>query len=544
MLGRKVRVFKPHTEVRLDDLVPDDNFYRQLEQVLDLSFVRKLVATYYSPLGRPSIDPVVFFKLQLIMFFEDIRSERQLMATVHLNLAHRWYIGYDLDEAVPDHSSLSKIRERYGLETFLRFFEHVVELCVEAGLVWGEELYFDGTKVRANASVVNMMPRFYHEARQHLSQLFKHDGPLPESGVVLGGESARSDRFAQRSPSLIEKYDGTRITSRSNHWYERVADYLVSGTDPDASPMARFSGDLAKLGYHDHYVVDGGQARIILAALVTPASIMDNTPMLDLARWVRFRWHLRPRIAVGDSKYGTAVNIAGLEQDGLKAFIPRSEAGNRHKFYAYQDFHYEAERDVYLCPQGEEIRYWYRRGTEEAFMYRADAATCNTCPVKSKCTNSQSGRHIMRSFYQEALDRAAQYRGTEGYARAMRKRRLWPEPLFGEAKQWHGLRQFRLRGLWKVNAEGLMVAAGQNLKRLLAHKGPEERRGPVGCLLHLAVFPLFTASSLQVHKSLSWEMDFFNRLKDCATLSSILSDSAKGHYLVDPFIKHEYNSPT
>jgi transposase len=102
---------------------------------------------------------VVFFKLQLIAFFDGIRSERQLMENVNLNLAHRWFIGYDLDEPVPDHSSLSKIRERYGLEVFQLFFEHIVEMCIQAGLVWGEELYFDSTKVQANANVNGMIDR-------------------------------------------------------------------------------------------------------------------------------------------------------------------------------------------------------------------------------------------------------------------------------------------------------------------------------------------------------------------------------------------------
>lgn len=117
MLGRKERVCKVHAALCLEDLVPNDHFYRQVEAKLDLSFVRELVEGAYAPrMGRPSIDPVVFFKLQLIMFFEGIRSERQLMEQVKVNLAHRWYVGYDLDEAVPDHSSLSKIRDRFGLE--------------------------------------------------------------------------------------------------------------------------------------------------------------------------------------------------------------------------------------------------------------------------------------------------------------------------------------------------------------------------------------------------------------------------------------------
>src|SRR5256885_536013 len=103
------------------------------------------------------------------MFFEDIRSERRLMETVKLHLAHRWYLGYELDEPVPHHSSLSKIRSRYGLVIFERFFEHILERCQEAGLVWGKELYFDGTRVQANASMQKMKPRFAVQARHHLS---------------------------------------------------------------------------------------------------------------------------------------------------------------------------------------------------------------------------------------------------------------------------------------------------------------------------------------------------------------------------------------
>ena len=133
MLGLKAREFRQHVSISLEDLVPKDNFYRQVERSIDLSFVRDLANEFYSNIGRPSVDPVVFFKLQLIAFFEGIRSERQLMETVNLNMAHRWFIGYDLDEPVPDHSSLSKIRERYGLEAFQQFFEHIVELCIEAG---------------------------------------------------------------------------------------------------------------------------------------------------------------------------------------------------------------------------------------------------------------------------------------------------------------------------------------------------------------------------------------------------------------------------
>src|ERR671910_397600 len=138
MMGTKTRSFATLAQdISLEDLVPEDNFYRRLEARLDLSFVRELVRPLYAGGGRPSVDPVVFFKLQLVMFFEDLRSERRLMGVASDRLFLRWYLGYDLHEPLPEHSSLTRIRERFGLEAFRRFFEQIVEMCFEAGLVQG-----------------------------------------------------------------------------------------------------------------------------------------------------------------------------------------------------------------------------------------------------------------------------------------------------------------------------------------------------------------------------------------------------------------------
>jgi transposase len=176
MMGIKERNFQPLPEdISLEDLVPEDNFYRRLQERLDLSFVRELVEDLYAPSGRPSIDPEVFFRLQMVMFHEGVRSERELMRVVCDRLSVRWYVGYDLFEALPDHSSLTRIRDRYGLSVFREFFERVVELYIEAGLVWGEELYFDATKVDADASLESIAPRFYVE--EHLGELFAEEAP-------------------------------------------------------------------------------------------------------------------------------------------------------------------------------------------------------------------------------------------------------------------------------------------------------------------------------------------------------------------------------
>src|SRR5947209_6388539 len=184
MMGFKERAFAPLVAVSLEELVPQDHFYRHLQKVLDLSFVYDLVRESYALAGRPSIDPVVFFKLQLVMFFEDIRSERLLLRQVADRLSVRWYVGYDLDEPLPEHSTLSKIRQRYGLEVFRRFFEAIVQQCQQAKLVWGKEVYFDATQIEANADLDSLAPRFAVEAREaireHLTALFASEPPTLE----------------------------------------------------------------------------------------------------------------------------------------------------------------------------------------------------------------------------------------------------------------------------------------------------------------------------------------------------------------------------
>jgi transposase len=193
MMGTRLRSFAPlPRDVSLEELVPQVNFYRPLEATLDLSFVRELVEPLYGKGGRPSVDPVVFFKLQLVMFFEDLRSERRLMRKVSDRLSVRWYLGYDLFEPVPDHSSLARICERFGLGVIRSFFERIVQECLAAGLVWSEELYFDATKVEANASIDSTRSCSVLGGRleEHLAATFPEEAlPVQEedlSGVVAG----------------------------------------------------------------------------------------------------------------------------------------------------------------------------------------------------------------------------------------------------------------------------------------------------------------------------------------------------------------------
>jgi transposase len=485
MMGTKIRSFSPLPyDLSLEDLVPRDHFYRRLQARLDLSFVRELVAPLYAGGGRPSVDPVVFFKLQLVMFFEDIRSERQLMGMVSDRLSLRWYLGYDLFEPLPDHSSLTRIRERYGLIVFRRFFERIVQECVEAGLVWGEELFLDATKVEAKASMESRIPRF--AAQAHLGGLFG-DEEMPETEVGDGTSGPSAERELDALPAASDRglraknegrgdwisKDGKPERTIVRGGYRRKSDYEVSPTDPDAALMQHKRG-ASRMGYHAHYVVDGGKARVILNVLVTPADVTENQPMLDLLWRTIFRWGARVRRVSGDAKYGTKEIVAAVEKAAIRAYVSMVDFEKKSPYYGASRFVYDAERDLYRCPQGASLRLYTHSYTERLTRYRAKAETCNTCPSKPECTPGESGRVLMRSFDEEFLERVRAYRGSTPYEKALRKRRVWVEPMFGEAKEWHGMRRFRLRKLWRVNAEAMVIATGQNIKRLLAFSG----RGP------------------------------------------------------------------
>ncbi len=527
MMGSKARIFTPISVVSLDDLVPADHFYRHLDQKLDLSFVRDLVKETYAAGGRPSIDPIVFFKLQLVMFFEDIRSERLLMGLVADKLSVRWYVGYNLDEPLPDHSSLTRIRQRFGVAIFRRFFEAIVEQCRQAKLIWGKEFYFDATKVEANASMDSVKPRFAVEA--HLAQLFaaqseeecspaEEETSSEEQAPLLLPTSLSDTQREELAATNAQRHDWIEEAGRPNREethgsYRRVADYRVSTTDPDATIMPT-KGQGFHLGYHTHYVVDGGKKRIILNVLVTPSEVMENQPMLDLLWCTQFRWKIRPHQVTGDTTYGTLDIIQAVEDAHIRAYMPLAEPGERNSLLGIHQFLYDAEQDIYTCPQGEPLAYHYTRHVMNVRVYRADAETCNRCPLKIQCTTSFQGRTIHRNLRDQYTEHVRAYHQTEAYEKAMGKRKVWIEPLFAEAKQWHGLRRFRLRRLWKVNCEALITASGQNIKRLLQKRGWGRRPVPTGTAGQVVVV-IFRGG--WVSKK---EADFFKQKKRDASLSA------------------------
>ncbi len=492
MMGTKIREFAPLPDQSLEKLVPEGNFYRRLQERIDLSFVREMVQDLYAPSGRPSVDPVVFFKLELILFFEDLRSERQLMEVVADRLSLRWYVGYDLHEPLPDHSTLTRIRERYGLGIFRRFFDRIVEECFDAGLVRGEELFFDSTTIKADAARGSLIPRL--EVVRHVEELFEDESsakeqdpasepPRADAALPTAGDPGLKAANASRE-DFVSSAGRSGAPPRVANPRPKRRDEIVSRTDPDAR-LAGHVKAAAKMGYKAHYVVDGGKARVIVNALVTRADLQDNQPMLDLLWRTCFRWKLRPHHVTGDSVYGTLPNVKAIERAGIRAFMPIIDYTRGKRLFNKEEFAYDPERDVYVCPAGEVLKKDGIRFKQQITRYLADPETCGACALKARCTDGKSGRAVARSFDEEFYDRVRSYRGTFAYEKALRKRKVWIEPLFAEAKEWHGMREVRLRMLEKVNCEVLVTATGQNVKRLLKFG----TRGPWQVALAAALRP-------------------------------------------------------
>ena len=448
MMGTKDYQEKMFYNFSLSKRVPEDHFLRKVANVVNLRFVRKLVKPYYSHTGQPSIDPVVLFKMMLIGYFYGITSERRLAEELSLNIAFMWYLGYDLDEPTPNHSVISKARARYGKEVFEQFFQRVLGFCVEADLVGGEKVFVDSTLIKANASLKSIVPRQdllepKFSPREYVERVFS-ENPVEEDPPQQGPKETEASKRNRRG----EANKG-----------------LISTTDPDASVYQR-PGIPYQLAYKEHVAVDS-KARVITSVKVTPAAVADHRVLPDLIEGQP----IKPEEVCADKVYGVVDTYAHLFDKGILPSIPRrSTAGWRYTGgFPTDHFIYDKGRDVYLCPGNKVLK---RRGHNNRWHrteYQAEEGVCQQCELMSRCTVSKVGRSVIRYDRQEALDFALTHLKTEKAKATIKQRKTYPEPIFAEAKNSHGLRQAICRGLEKVTIQALLTCAVQNIKRLIKY---------------------------------------------------------------------------
>jgi transposase len=468
MMGRKDFAPKLFHTLSLSKLVPKGHLVRRLETVLDLGFVRRFCAPFYSPTGQPSVDPVVIFKMLVLGYLYGITSERRLAEECSLHLAFRWYLGYDLDEETPNHSVLSKARRRYGPEVFERFFQEVLGRCLQAGLIGGERLFADSTLIDANASVQSLVDRETtvfrrpEEPGQFVEALFQYDAA--EKGLspaVPGRPNSVAQEVDERKRCWKEKKSkrgrkpsGKRRTNRRQ----------VSTTDPDAAVVAR-PGMKARLAYKNHFTVDGAH-RVITAVRVTSADAEDSTQLAALLD----QQPVPARLVCADSHYGVAAVYEDIRRRGMRPVIPRRSSHTQKTKpdrIPLSEFHYDSDEDVYFCPQGRKLKRAAYDARWDRYYYRPKRSDCSDCPVRLACGTETSVRTIVRSPYQDSVEWALELLSRPNGREIMKQRQTTAEWVVAEAKNFHGLRRAQHRGLPRVSIQILLTGAVQNIKRLL-----------------------------------------------------------------------------
>ena len=441
----------------LDEVVPPDHLVRQIDGVLDLGWVHKELAPYYSPIGRPSIDPVLMIRMLIVGYVFALRSERRLCAEVQVNLAYRWFCKLGIEDKIPDHSVFCRARhERFRESDALRrVFEGVVAMCIAAGLVGGEAFSVDASLIKADVDKMKRLPgdqpiawpTISHAVREYLATL----------------DAARND----------EKGDGGDGDGSSSGGSSRSKPPKeVSLTDPQATWVTR-PGVNPFFAYDANYLIDN-KAGIIIDAEGTRANrtveIAVTQTMMDR---VSRRFDLRPQRLAGDTAYGAVRLLKWLVDRDIAPHIPVWDKSARPDgTFSRADFVFNQERNIYVCPGGSELTSTGNIDQGHIVHYRASKNDCSACSLKPKCTTAVV-RKVTRDLDEDVRDRVRALANTEAFEQSRRERKK-VEMRFAHMKRILKLDRFRLRGLSGVRDEVLLTATAQNLRRLvkLLSRGP------------------------------------------------------------------------
>lgn len=443
--------------INLVDFLGPDHFLVKLDKLVSLEWVRERTRQYYSHTGKPSVDPVVLIKMLLVGYIYDIRSERRLIEEVRLNLAYRWYVGYDLDEELPDHSIFTKARARFDKDLFLDIFEKILSECVRAGLVKGDGVLVDSTIVRADASM-NSMVELTLPADEYWRKLDES-----EKGEQRRGKKPKGDQSIQIGSQFNGDVDTEKIGKRRR---SRKAKYLRkrSTTDPDATVFYRY-GVGTSLSYKAHAIADTNG--IITAVAVSPSADHDTTKLPELLERHEKSLGTPPALA-GDTHYGSNEALTYLHEKGIKAAVPYTGKRKEKGRFPKEAFAYDEEKDQFTCPAGKVLRRKSTSRSRNLASYLANPEDCASCSMHADCMGkSKAAARMVTKGFGAALEEAARFSSSAEGERLAFQRHTVIEGLFGEAKTFHGMSRAKMRGLEKVEIQVLLTATALNLKRLV-----------------------------------------------------------------------------
>ena len=424
--------------INLEERIRPDHPLRKIAGLIDFDFIYDEVKEHYGIKGNVSVPPPVILKLMLLLILYNVRSERELMTTIPERLDWLWFLGYDLDDEIPDHSVLSKARSRWGMETFKHFFERIVWQFVEAGLVDGSKLFMDSSLVQANASNDSVVNR--ESLKRYLNQSYR-----------------------ELEARLQEQPEADHLGGVVNQTH-------ISTTDPEASVVRQ--GGKAKLYYKVHRAIDG-QEEIITTTEVTTGQVNEAHRLTGLIEGHTLNTEKEVETVVADSKYGTVENYLQCYDLGIQAHIPdlkkkQDQTGSREGIFGEEAFEYDPKTDTYRCPAGQIMKIRRHQKKRKAFEYLCAPEVSVVCSLRDQCTRSKTGRSIKRHQRHEELSRMREQAQSKPAQKDIRTRQYLMERTFARATRY-GFKRARWRNLWRVQIQEYLTASIQNILILIGH---------------------------------------------------------------------------
>jgi transposase len=427
-----------HYGVNLEKRVRSNNPLRAVKAAIDFRFVRTRVAAFYGKDGHESEDPIVIMKLMLLLFLDNVSSERELMRIVGERLDYLWFLEFDLDDEIPNHSVLSKARRRWGPEVFEELFIATVRQCVQAGLINGHKIHMDGSLIDANASNDSL-----------------HHGPpalIEALRRVYRGEAEKLDE-----PDEDDGEGGKR--------QERAT---VSRTDPDAALSRKHSKDPARLRYKHHRVVDD-QCGVVTAVETTAGDVPENQKLMNLVEQHESNTGYKVGVVVADAQYGTNENFAACQQHQIRSHMKDLRSTLKQDrvkkgIFQQSDFQYDAETETYVCPAGERLK---RSNSIDRgfFMFFSNPNICGGCRLRMRCmTSKRHVRKLKRHVAHEQIEKARAESHSGWGRRDRRRRQHLMEGSFATAANRHGFKRARWRRLHNQRIQDYLIGACQNIR--------------------------------------------------------------------------------
>ena len=438
----------------LEQLVPQDHEVRKLEEAIDWQFIYPLVEDLYSVHGRPSIDPVILFKMLFINFIFGINSMRKTCKEIQVNLAYRWFLGLAIDEPVPNYSTWSQnyIRRYGSSDVFEKIFDHILRQAMDYGYVDVGTIFGDSTHQKASANKnkyedkeVAIVKKVYEdELLEEINEDRKEHGKKPFQSI-----HHKELNFDEKTGNEKEDKDKKHIK--------------ISKTDPESGHFHK--GEKEKCFAYSHQTFCDRHG-FVLGSICVPGNVHDSVSFFDAYNVLNKKFPDQIKNVCLDAGYVTPAICRKVLTDEKTLYVPYKRPMTKKGYFKKYEYIYDEDNNCYICPNKKILKYT-TTNREGYKRYVSNPDDCINCPFRNKCTQSKNHQKVIsRHVWEGYKETVNEIRLTPKWKEIYPQRKENIERVFADCKENHGLRYTRLKGLKKNQHQVLIIFACHNLKRI------------------------------------------------------------------------------